>query len=226
MATLAAPTLQKLIRETRIFLNQLDPNSSFWSDEELTNYANDGVSQFFQIINDEAEGQFDTTASLDLVAGQDTVSLPSDCFEVRSIYVVQSGQNVMCPYKNNVTDGYMTTGTNTSSTYTPYYYFRSGNIVLRPIPQYSQTGGLLVEYTQFPQSLITGGDSLTSGISPVFKELVVKYICYQAKLKEASVMGGDSHRAIEAHLAALLMQFKQSISGRSKYPQFVIPFEP
>lgn len=132
----------------------------------------------------------------------------------------------MCRYVNNLTDGYLTSDSNSANNYAPYYYFRGASLVLRPIPQFSQTAGLLLEYTQFPQSLITGGDAMTSGISPIFKELVVKYMCYQAKLKEASVIGGDSHRAIEAHLAGLVSQFKQNVGGRSKYPQFVIPFEP
>ncbi len=226
MALLAAPSLQRLLREARIFLNQLDPTSSFWSDEELGNYANDAVAQYFQVVNNEAEGQFDTTANLDVVSGVETVALPSDFFEIRSLYAVQGNQNVMLPYRNNLTEGYGTTGTNNAQSYAPDYYFRGSSLVLRPIPQFSQAGFLLMEYTQFPQTMITGGDTLTSGISPTFKELVVKYMCYQAKLKESSVLGGDTYLPIEKHLGSLFSQFKQNVGGRSKYPQFIKPFEP
>lgn len=226
MALITAPTLARLLREARIFLNQLDPSSSFWSDEELGNYANDGIAQYFQIVNDEAEGQFDTSVALDVASGVETVALPNDFFEIRALYAVQPQQNVMLRYNNNLTDGYLTALSNSGSSYQPYYYFRGSSIVLRPIPQFTQAGALLLEYTQFPQSLIVGGDSLTSGISPVFKELVVKYMCYQAKLKEASVMGGNSHQALENHLASLVSQFRINVGGRSKYPQFVKPFEP
>lgn len=226
MATITAPTLSRLIREARIFLSQLDPNSSTWSDEELGNYANDAIAQYFAIVNDEAEGQFDTTSSLDIVANTDTVTLPTDFFEIRSLYMVQSTQNVMLSYNNNLTDGYQTTGANSQDSYAPYYYFRGQSLVLRPIPAFSQTGGLLLEYTRFPQSLIVGGDALTSGISPMFKELVVKYMVYQCKLKESSVMGGDTYLPIEKHLGSLVSQFRQNVGGRSKYPQFVKPFSP
>lgn len=226
MALLTAPTLQRLLREARIFLNQLDPTSSFWSDEELGNYGNDAVAQYFQVVNSEAEGQFDTTATLDVVAGVETVTLPLDFYEARSLYSVQGGQNIMLSYRNNLTDSYSTTGSNSASNFMPSYYFRQGAIVLRPIPQFTATGALLLEYTQFPQTMITGGDTLTAGISPTFKELVVKYMCYQAKLKESSVLGGDTYLPVEKHLGSLFSQFKQNVGGRSKSPQYIKPFSP
>lgn len=226
MATLTEPTLKRILTEVRIFLNQRDPNNSFWADDELTSYVNDAIKQYFLIINENAEGQYDVSTTLDIVANQETVALPADCFEVRALYKVKTNYNEILRYVNNVTQSYET-GVGTESTdYSPYYYFRGDSLVLRPIPGFSETGGLLLEYTAFPETLINGQDTMNSGISPLFKELVVNYCIYKAKLKESSVIGGDTYAPIQQHLADLVKAFKIAISSRSKYPQFVVPFDP
>jgi hypothetical protein len=173
-----------------------------------------------------AEGQFDSRTTLDLVSGVETIALPADCFEVRALYRVQTQGNQILAYRNNITSGYDTTQSSGSDLYNPYYFFRGNSLVLRPIPGFSQTGGLVLEYTHFPETLITGLDSLTSGLSPVFKELVVAYCCYKAKLKESSVMGAATYTAIESHLANLYKVFKETVSNRSKYPQYIVSFTP
>lgn len=210
----------------RIFLNQPDPKNSFWKDDELTIYINDAIRQYFLVVNENAEGQFDATpVYLNIVSGQEEVDLPTDCFEVRALYKVQSQRNVMLVYDNNLTKSYGTVDNTGGDTYAPSYYFRGESLVLRPVPQFNETAGLLLEYTAFPETLITGQDSMTRGISPVFKELVVKYACYQAKLKESSVRGGDTFLPVERHLSSLFEQFKRSVDNRSKYPQFIKPFD-
>lgn len=226
MALLTEPTLKRLLLEARIFLNQRDAANSFWKDDELTQYINDGIRQYFLTLNENAEGQFDTSTSLDLVNGQELVALPDDCFEVRSLYKVKSNYNEMLHFKNNVSQSYDTQVNSTGENYSPYYYFRGNSIVLRPIPGFNETGGLLLEYTQFPETLINGADAMTSGISPIFKELVVMYCVYKAKLKESSVMGGNTFQAAQIHLADLYKNFKTAVSSRSKYPQYINPFDP
>lgn len=226
MAQLSAPTLSRLILEARIFLNQRQEANSFWKDDELTIYANDAIRQYFLVLNENAEGNFDTKVALDLVAGEEEVDLPTDCFEVRSVFKVKNNFNQILTYMNNVTQSYETSTGNSAQDYSPYYYFRENKLVLRPIPGFSETGGLVVEYTKFPETLITGGDAMTASISPIFKELVVKYMVYQAKLKESSVRGGDTYLAVERHLADLYKNFKAAVAGRSKYPQYTIPFDP
>lgn len=233
MALLLSPTLSRLILEARIFLNQPQEANSFWKDNELTIYANDAIRKYFCIINENTEGQFDTSVYLDIVANQEVVPLPDDCFEVRAVYKVQPNFNVMLKYRNNLTESYVTnpTDANSGDQYAPYYYFREAGLVLRPIPTFNEvggptTGGLLLEYTHVPDTLIVGGDTLTSSISPVFKELVVKYMCYQAKLKESSVLGGNTYEPVASQLMELERQFKESVGGRSKYPQYVVPYSP
>jgi hypothetical protein len=226
MALLQPPTLSRLIKEARIFLNQKEEKNSFWKDDELSIYANDAIRQYFLILSENAEGQFDEKVSLDLVAGQETIALPTDCFEVRAIFRVQNEVNQILQYKNNLTESYDTSVQSGGDTYVPYYYFRGESIVLRPVPGTNEVGGLVLEYTKFPETLITGLDAMTSNISTIFKELVVMYMVYKAKLKESSVQGGDTYRASEGHLSSLFTQFKNTVGGRSKFPQYILPFNP
>lgn len=178
------------------------------------------------VVAENGEGQFDTKTTLNLVNGQEEVALPTDFYEARAVYRVCNGYNQIMSYNNNLTSGYDTSNGASGDSYVPDYYFRENNLVLRPAPGFNETGGLVLEYTAFPETLIIGGDVMVSGISPIFKELVVKYICYQAKLKESSVRGGDTYLPVERHLAVLFEQFKRSVDNRSKYPQAIVPFDP
>lgn len=226
MGLLTAPTLKDILREARLFLNQPEASNSFWSDEELTRYVNDGIRQYFLVITEVGEGQFDTSTTLDIAQGVETVDLPTDCFEVRAVYTIQANQTTMLRYYNNLSESYFNTNSASIEVYAPYYYFRGNSLVLRPVPGFTQAAAIKLEYCQFPQTLITGGDTLTNSLSPIFKELVVKYAVYQAKLKESSVQGGNTYAAVERVLQDLFARFKESVASRSKFPQTIRPFNP
>jgi hypothetical protein len=225
MATLTKPTLDRLIQEARIFLNQEDSSNSFWSDRELTMYANDAIRQYFSAIVDNAEGQFDTVTDLDIVSGTDVVDLPVDCFEVRAIYKKANDSYRVLPYLNLVTQDFDTNGGNSSLNYEAYYYFRGDSIVLRPIPNFSEVSGLKIEYTAFPETLIWGGDTMNK-VSPLFKELIILYMVYKAKVKESLVNGTNTSAQAAALLQDTYTNFTNTVSKRSQYPTFVKPFSP
>jgi hypothetical protein len=225
MALLTAPSLARLIKEARIFLNQPNKSNSFWSDEELTMYLNDAVRTYFTMLVEAGQGQFDVTpANLDIVAGQEEVSLPSGCYEVRAVYKKRTDAYEILPFVNNVTENYSTQGGTSAEAYTPSYYFRGDALVLHPVPQFSETAGLKVEYSKIPDTMIWGGDTLNTGISPVFKELIITYCAYKAKLKESAVNGGQGHAVVGSHLGDLVNIFKNAIATRSNYPQAIRPF--
>lgn len=225
MATLTQPTLNKLITEIRIQLNQRDPDNSYWADDELTLYINDATRFYFQMLNEYAEGQFDTSTTLDLVSGTETVSLPSDFFEIKSIYYHSGDDRIVMRYANNINESYSVQNTGTGD-FIPSYYFRGNSIVLRPIPNSDKSPGLTLEYTRFPEEVIWGTDSLPSGISAPFKEMIVTYAIYKAKVKESASLGVNTYQGYLNHLDILTKQFKETATMRSKYPQFVKPFIP
>lgn len=226
MAQLTSPTLTRLLKEVRLVLRQQNNKNSNWNDDELTVYLNDGVRRYFVEIANQGSGQFDATTDLNIVSGSETVSLPTDCFEVKALYKLQNNIYQILPYKNNLTESYDTLPTTSSTLYTPYYYFRGNTIVLRPVPNFNETAGLRLEYTLFPESMIWGGDTLTNKISPVFKELIVMYAVYKAKISSDLNNGGDTATKALELLSKLEYQFKETVGDRSKFPKYTIPFIP
>lgn len=226
MLALSAPSLDRLLRETRNLLNQPREENSFWSNEELIGYLNDGTRTYFLDLSERAEGQFDKVTSLDITSGTETVALPSDCYEIRALYKKSGDYYQILNYENNLTQSYSGVSSSSGNGYAPSYYLRGNNLVLRDVPSSSETAGLKLEYTAFPEVLIWGGDSMVSGISPVFKELVIMYAVYKAKVKEDLNNGGNNSAKAAGHLGDLYKQFKDAVSIRSKYPQFIKPFSP
>lgn len=226
MATLSSPTLQELITEVRALLNQQDNANSTWSDEQLTRWLNEAVRRYFQEVTMHAEGWFAAQTDLNITTDTDTVALPSDFYEVRAVYKKVSDGYILLPYRNNLTEGYTTQGGSSSNNYLPYYYFRQNNLVLRPTPNFSETAGLRIEYIQFPDTMVNGGDSLTNQVSPIFRDLIIMFAVYKAKLQESLVTGVATHANAAQELEALARQWKDAVIMRSKNPQFTIPYNP
>lgn len=226
MATLSSPTLSKLTANVRNMLNSPNASNSFWTDAELADYLNDAVRLYFSEVVQLNEGQFTTQTDLNIVTDTETVALPTDCFEVKVLFKKVTNGYIALPYQPSLIDNYTTQGGTSSEAYLPAYQFRGNNLVLRPTPNFSETAGLRLEYVQFPETLVNGGDTLSTQVSPIFKELIEMYAIYKAKLKESMVNGVMMHKVPEENLAALYQNFKDSIASRSKYPQYTIPFNP
>ena len=226
MATLTSPTAQKLLTNVRGMLNQRNPLNSFWTDEELIEYLNEGVRIYFAEVVKNNEGYFTTTSDLNIVTDTELVTLPTDCYQVKGLYKRVSGGYILLPYRNNVTEGYSDQGGTSGNNYLPYYYFRGNSLVLRPIPNFNETAGLKLEYIQFPDQMVYGGDSMTAQVSPLFKQVIEMYAVYKAKLKESLTNGIATYKPAEENLAGLAAQFKDSIQSRSKNPTSIIPWNP
>lgn len=231
MATLTTPTLGKLIYNIRNMLGQPNQVNSTWTDQELTEYLNEGVRMYFAEIVKNQEGYFTVTTdpltNLGVVANQETVALPSDCFEVKALYIQRSNGWEILPYYNDVTGGILTNvGTSGGNTYSPSYYFQGNNLVLRPTPNFTQTAILRLDYVQFPDQMINGGDTMSNQVSPVFKQLIEMYAVCKAKMKQSMVSGTDLTAIPKQNLAEIYANFKNAINKRSAYPEYVVPFNP
>lgn len=226
MATLASPTLQQLLTSVRTMLNQPKEANSFWKDVELTEYLNEAVRVYFLECVLVDEGYFTTTSDLDIAANTNTIALPTDCYQVKNVWRKISDGYVALPYKNNVTEGYSTQGSSASNAYFPCYEFQGNSLVLRPTPTSSETAGIKIQYLQFPDQMVWGGDALTNQISPVFKQLLVMYAVYKAKLRESMVNNVNTYATAAMNLDQLYRLFKDTIQNRSKNPTYVVPFNP
>lgn len=228
MPLLSAPTAGELIEEIRSNLNQPDSANSFWSDDEILSYLNRGVRRYFMEVVMYMEGHFTTQVDLDIVSGVDTVACPSDFFKVKALYkkITASSGYAILHYRNNLTSGYETLGNTSSESYLPYYMIRGQNFVLRPQPNFSEVGGLRLEYVQFPETMLSGGDDLTSEMSPVFRDMLIAYATWQAKLKESLVTGVDVTSLAKDHLNDQYVAFKEVVVSRSANPTAIQPFNP
>ena len=240
MSTLTSPTLGKLITNVRNMLGQPNPVNSTWTDAELKEYCNEAIRMYFSEVCKNYEGYFTVSTdpnsgglgngglgNLSYTANNDLVALPSDCFEVRAVYI-QRPQGWSClEYRNTFTEGYWTnSGNGDPNCYQPYYFFQGNNLVLRPMPNMSGLNALKVDYIQMPDQLINGGDTLTAQISPVFKQLIEKYMIVQAKMKQSMVSGTDLTAIPKASLAEIYANFKNTILARSAYPRHTEAFSP
>jgi len=226
MATLSAPTIEELLVEVRDMLSQPSATNSTWSDESLANYLNEGVRRAFTEIIQTGEGQFTAAVSLNLVAGSETVALPTDCFKVKCLYRKVANGYEMLSYRNNLTEGYSTTGGESGPSYSPDYSFRGNSLFLRPVPNFNETAGLRLEYIQFPETMLSGGDSLTSQMSPIFRDLIIMYAVYKAKVKESLTNGTDTSTLARENLNDLFTSLREIIAHRSANPTAIIPFNP
>ncbi len=225
MGILAAPGLDDLLVNVRTFLGQPDSTNSFWSDDELTVYLNEGIRRYFQEIIKTGGGQFVVQVDLDLVAGNELVALPADFFQAKGVYRKQTDGYLMMRWMNNLTMGY-STSQQSGNALLPSYDFRSTNLVLRPIPGAAETAGLRMEYIAFPATLLTGGDSMTAEVSPVFRDLIECYAIYKAKLRESSVNGVNTYAPIKENLSDLMVAFRDSLARRSMNPTHTVAFNP
>jgi len=221
---LSSPSLQDLIQAERDMLNQPDPNNSFWSDDELTRYNNEAVRIHMAELADIDEGQFTTTATLDIVAGQELVALPSDFFAAKALYRVLNERNIKLNYDNS-SPSYPTGNSSSGENYIPDYFFRGNNLVLRQPPTFSETGGLILEYMQYPAVMLDSADQLSAQISALFRQSIEAYAVYKAKLKESLVNNMNVHSVAEGHWSGLFQQFKDLSAKRSRKTTSVVPFD-
>ena len=226
MATLSAPTLQQLITSARTMLNQPKEANSFWKDVELTEYLNEAVRMYFLECVQVNEGYFTTQSDLNITTDTETVALPTDCFQVKNLYKKVTNGYKILPYRNSVDDSYSTQGGSSGEAYSPSYSFRGNSLVLHPVPNFTETSGLRIEYIQFPDQMVWGGDSLTTQVSPIFKQLIIMYTVYKAKLRESLVNNVNTYAGAQQNLAELYTLFKDAIIRRSRNPSYIVPFNP
>ncbi len=231
MSTLTSPTLGGLITNVRNLLGQPNATNSTWTDSELTVYINEAVRMYFAEVVKNYEGYFtvttDPASNLSYVANTETVALPTDCFQVKAIYIQRNQGWSILEYHNDLTHSYSTnTGGGGTNVYQPYYFFQGNNIVLRPVPNFGATAALKVDYIQLPDQMVNGGDSLTNQVSPVFKQLVEMYAVYKAKLTQSMVSGVDLTALPKANLGEIYAVFKDTITPRSAYPRYTETYDP
>jgi hypothetical protein len=206
MSVLASPTLSELIVEIRVLLNQQNPDNSTWTDQILARWLNEAIRRYFIHVVQIDEGYFTTSTTLSIVTGVDLIPLPTDFFQAKGLYKKVGSDWLMLPYRNNLTEGYSLQGGANANAYLPSYYFRGNDLVIRPVPNFSEADGLQLEYIQFPETVVNGGDTVTSQVAPIFRDLLIAYTAYKAKLQESTVTGVNTYSGLQEHASSLLAE--------------------
>jgi len=94
------------------------------------------------------------------------------------------------------------------------------------VPNFSQTAGLRIEYIYFPDMLQNAGDTMSNNMLPIFRQLIEMYAVYKAKMKESLTNGTDTASMAKNNLNEIYKLFLDTVKNRSKYPQFISPFNP
>lgn len=224
---LSSPTAGRLLSNVRAMLNQPDASNSTWSDAFLLEQINNGVHRYWAEVLQNVEGQWTKETTLNLVSGTETITLPSDCFEVKGLWKVVNNGRVPLDYRNNLDGEVLTSGAGGGQdTFFPSYSFVENKLKLNPVPDFNETGGLYLEYVYFPERMLSAGDTMSTNVAPVFAELIEMYAVYKAKMQESLVSGVDTSALAKDSFKALYKQFAESIRNRSKNPQFVRPWNP
>jgi hypothetical protein len=223
---LAPSTLGSYITAVRDMLNQPNASNSFWSDAEITRYLNEAIRIYFLEVTNNDEGFWTKAVTLNIVTNTELVALPDDCFEVKGVWKVVSNGRIPLAYRNNTSGGVITQpgGGSGGETYFPSYSFQENNLKLNPVPNYSETGGLHLEYIYFPDMLAQSGDTMSTNVLPIFKQLIEMYAVYKAKLKESLTNGTDTSALAKRNFDELYVLFRDTVRNRSKFPQFVKPW--
>lgn len=230
MATLTSPTLTNLIADVRDYLGQPDENNSTWSNDELTRYLNEAIRRYFGEVVQNSEGHFTKSTDLNITAGQESITLPADFHEVVRAFRKIGDDYIVMEYDNSFHKSYTQDGPSSDSGLMSYQLRTSttaNSMILRNVPQFSQTAGIRLEYNCFPETLVNGGDVMTADVSPVFRDMIVVYAVYKAKLSE-SIRGQnvDMDSKIKSHLGDIYKQFQDVVRERAHYTQFIQSWDP
>lgn len=226
MATLSAPSLAEIIIEVRALIGQPDEDTSNVSNESLTYWINEAVRRYFAELVQNSEGQFATVVDLNLVANTESVALPTDCFRVKNLFRKVSDGYISMRYVQGTLDSsYSSSGDSSGDGYVPSFYIRGNDLILRPIPLDAETAGLKLEYIHLPDTLVDSGDYVTSQVNPLFRDLIIAYTAYKAKLVEGN--GNiDLTASYRENLNDLFTAFKESVTPRADSPQYSRPWNP
>lgn len=227
MATLSSPTAQDLISSVRRRLGERQASNSRWTDEAIVEYLNNAVSRYFGEVIQNSEGLFQKRTTLSTVAGTATIALPTDFFEIVAVKKKEGDAYIPLVYDTGREDIDDDASNGGSGFYRPSYYINGTDLVLNPVPSSTEADAFRLEYVHFPDQMVYGGDSLTSEVAPVFKDLIISYAAYEAKVDENVRTNGGAAGglgAAKAHLDLIYSQFREVIRERSHATDFTRPW--
>jgi hypothetical protein len=210
-----------MLAEIRLILHEPVAANSFWTDPELLMYFNMSIDKRVMELADAHEGWVTDGYTADLVAGQNSYTLPEGCGRVKRVLIVRtSGSTVVeTPLIRNQKWSERAVTTNVSGTdCLPTYRLMGEMLYLDPPYGKAITGGLKIEAETAPARLTAGASTLPQRF-PDIMETVLEYdTCLLALAAEGSqgeLPEGHVHH-IRTEAAKVDRLFKEYIEGRTQ----------
>lgn len=209
-------TLTELITELRYLISDTDTTNPKWSDTVLTNRLQTASVQFVGITD--AIKTSNATDPVDIVAGTNGYSLPTDCMKlVRVSFKDTSGnwKKLQEITKEELDLNSSNWEDATNSTCSHYINNVSGNNVrVYPTPTVSQVDSLRYEYVKEPDTLVAGTQALDAQSNlKVFHQILCFYSAFLCKSDEKK---NDEANTFYSHWLKGLDDAKKQLASRTE----------
>jgi len=212
------------LTRVRRWLHELDPGTSFWSEELLKDLFNANYRRRSAQLTMAYEGAFVERATRDIVAKQDRYAWP-DNFErlIKLEMVYSTGRTVpLQRFERHEGPGYVSSAV-TEDLYLPTYRPIGSGFLLEPTPTITVPNGLRLEYVATPPVLSAPDDKLHPDFPKSFSELLVLDTVVNALDTENMIETGNV-RTVLRQRTELEMDWLRYIDNRLISKQKTIPF--
>lgn len=166
-------TLSGFKTRIRRYLKEPNPDSSYWSDDFITQMFNGTYLLRSSQLIMAHEGWFKSVATRDIEAEQDRYAFPEGHQRTEKIELVRSDGRTVPIARWERHEAVNPTATAVGDLYKPTYRPIGNGFVLEPAPLEVAAGGLRIEYVGLPIALSADGDTLHPSWPTIFEELLV-----------------------------------------------------
>lgn len=199
-------------------------SESFWEDDELDDYLNEGYFHYWQWMLNARYQRCRKSVFLNIVANNEAIVLPSDFAIADRVEQVRDSVTVPLRWRERFDEPNYTNGAFGWGNYT--VTFEGASLILEPTPGENVTGGIKLRYFYFPVRLVNDGDSPDAAFLDFYQDIIIGQAVLFAKAKEEAIgQGGADLGPFGALLSAKEQKFKETIElptiQRQAVEQFV-----
>ena len=193
------------------------------TDEDITRWANDCI----QYIVTENEGLLEKIDVVDLVAGQQDYTPPTDLLTLKAVHIKPREDALSYThiqgYDLQKFDAYVDGWDGTFyGPGTPYVYTIYAELLkIFPIPDSSAIGGLKFFYNRKPVLLAETDDSIELDLPPNYHNAVVSY-CLQQAYELDENMDSYSRKGADVEGIIKLNRYRQGKANEESYPKITL----